>query len=163
MRGLITIILLALSNLFMTIAWYGHLQWKETSWLKHAGIWSIIFFSWGLAFFEYVPLVPKDRFSAAIGWQVTQATKLMTALSYVGSQRYDNDQANNFQLMPSYTVVDLKINHRFDSWSLAAGINNLFNKSYYAYGVTNVALAPSRYNVYPEDRRNAYISAEYRF
>lgn len=110
-----------------------------------------------------VPLVPKDRFSAAIGWQVTQATKLMTALSYVGSQRYDNDQANNFQLMPSYTVVDLKINHRFDSWSLAAGINNLFNKSYYAYGVTNVALAPSRYNVYPEDRRNAYISAEYRF
>lgn len=110
-----------------------------------------------------VPLVPKDRFSAAIGWQVTQATKLMTALSYVGSQRYDNDQANNFQSMPSYTVVDLKVNHRFDSWSLAAGINNLFNKSYYAYGVTNVALAPSRYNVYPEDRRNAYISAEYRF
>lgn len=110
-----------------------------------------------------VPLVPKDRFSAAIGWQATQSTKLTTALSYVGSQRYDNDQANNFQSMPSYTVFDFKVNHRFDAWSLAAGINNLFNKSYYAYGVTNVALAPSRYNVYPEDRRNAYISAEYRF
>jgi iron complex outermembrane recepter protein len=110
-----------------------------------------------------VPLVPKDRFSAAIGWQATQSTKLTTALSYVGSQRYDNDQANNFQSMPSYTVIDFKVNHRFDAWSLAAGINNLFNKSYYAYGVTNVALAPSRYNVYPEDRRNAYISAEYRF
>ncbi|MBP6055975.1 MAG: DMT family protein [Cytophagaceae bacterium] len=61
MRGLITIILLALSNLFMTIAWYGHLQWKETSWLKHAGIWSIILLSWGLAFFEYVLQVPANK------------------------------------------------------------------------------------------------------
>lgn len=110
-----------------------------------------------------VPLVPKDRLSAAIGWQATQATKLTTALSYVGSQRYDNDQANNFQKMPSYKVIDVKVNHKFDTWSLAVGVNNIFNKSYYTYGVTNVALAPSRYNVYPEDRRNAYISAEYRF
>jgi uncharacterized protein (DUF486 family) len=61
MRGLITIILLVISNLFMTLAWYGHLQWKDTSWLKHAGIWSIIIFSWGIAFFEYVVQVPANR------------------------------------------------------------------------------------------------------
>lgn len=60
-RGLITIILLVISNLFMTLAWYGHLQWKDTSWLKHAGIWSIIIFSWGIAFFEYVVQVPANR------------------------------------------------------------------------------------------------------
>ena len=61
MRGLITIKLLVISNLFMTLAWYGHLQWKDTSWLKHAGIWSIIIFSWGIAFFEYVVQVPANR------------------------------------------------------------------------------------------------------
>ncbi|CAM3811621.1 DMT family protein [Aquirufa aurantiipilula] len=61
MRGVITIALLVLSNVFMTLAWYGHLQWKESSWLKHAGIWAIILFSWGLAFFEYVMQVPANR------------------------------------------------------------------------------------------------------
>lgn len=59
MRGVITIALLVLSNVFMTLAWYGHLQWKESSWLKHAGIWAIILFSWGLAFLntscKYLP------------------------------------------------------------------------------------------------------------
>ncbi|RXK49594.1 DMT family protein [Aquirufa rosea] len=61
MRGLFTLVLLILSNVFMTLAWYGHLQWKDSSWLKNAGIWSIIIFSWGLAFFEYVMQVPANR------------------------------------------------------------------------------------------------------
>lgn len=61
MKSIITIALLVLSNVFMTLAWYGHLQWKESSWLKHAGIWTIILFSWGLAFFEYVMQVPANR------------------------------------------------------------------------------------------------------
>jgi iron complex outermembrane receptor protein len=110
-----------------------------------------------------VPLVPKNRLSLSAGWQITDNTKLTAGLSYVGSQRYDNDQANNFQKMPSYQLVDVKLNHKLDSWTLAVGVKNLFDKSYYTYGVTNVALAPSRYNVYPEDRRNVYVSADYRF
>ncbi len=110
-----------------------------------------------------VPLVPKERLGVNLGWQMAAATRVTAGMNYVGPQRYDNDQANKFLSMPSYTTADLKINHKVGAWNLAAGVNNVFDKAYYSYGVTNVASAPSRYNVYPEARRNGYISAEYQF
>src|SRR3990167_8846455 len=59
-----TIILLIVSNIFMTIAWYGHLKYKHTSVLK------VIVISWLIAFLEYCFQVPANRighyqFSAA--------------------------------------------------------------------------------------------------
>ena len=108
-----------------------------------------------------VPLVPKDRIGLNLGWQVTTATRLTANANYVGSQRYDNDQANRFRNMPGYTVADIKLNHDLGPWRLAAGINNLFNKTYYSYGVVNGAF--TTFNAYPEDRRNGYVSAEYKF
>jgi iron complex outermembrane receptor protein len=110
-----------------------------------------------------VPLVPKDRLSLNLGWQATAATRLAFNVIYVSPQRYDNDQANNFRRMPSYTVADVKVSHDIGAWRLAAGINNLFDKAYYTYAVANISATPSRFNAYPEDRRNAYVSAEYRF
>lgn len=61
MRGLKTILLLTVSNMFMTFAWYGHLKFKEYEWGKNLGLISIIFISWGLAFFEYMFQVPANR------------------------------------------------------------------------------------------------------
>ena len=61
MRGLKTIILLCISNTFMTFAWYGHLKFKEYSWGKSLGLISVILISWGLAFFEYTFQVPANR------------------------------------------------------------------------------------------------------
>ncbi|MFC0185190.1 hypothetical protein SAMN04515674_112123 [Pseudarcicella hirudinis] len=61
MKALYTIILLVLSNIFMTLAWYGHLQFKNFSSLKSLGLWSIILISWGLAFFEYIFQVPANK------------------------------------------------------------------------------------------------------
>ena len=108
-----------------------------------------------------VPVVPKDRIGLNLGWQATAATRLTFNVNYVGSQRYDNDQANRFRSMPSYTVADIKISHTMGAWRLAAGLNNLFDEDYYSYGVINGAA--TTFNAYPEDRRNAYVSAEYRF
>jgi iron complex outermembrane receptor protein len=111
-----------------------------------------------------VPLVPKDRLSLNLGWQLDAATRLSLFGHYVGSQRYDNDQTNLFQKMPSYKTTDVKVTHLLGAWKLSVGVNNIFDKSYYSYGVTNVSgVRPVRYNVYPEDRRNTYLSAEYRF
>ena len=61
---LATIGLLLASNIFMTFAWYGHLKFKATSLV------TVIFISWGIAFFEYCLMVPANRighgqFSAA--------------------------------------------------------------------------------------------------
>ena len=61
MRGLKTIIFLIISNTFMTFAWYGHLKFKDLSWGKHLGLFSIILISWGMAFFEYLFQVPGNR------------------------------------------------------------------------------------------------------
>ncbi|TGE27590.1 hypothetical protein E5K02_14560 [Hymenobacter metallicola] len=61
MKGFYTILLLTISNLFMTFAWYGHLQFKKISWLHGLGLVGVILISWGLAFFEYVFQVPANR------------------------------------------------------------------------------------------------------
>ena len=50
-----TILLLTISNIFMTFAWYGHLKYKDSP------LWIVIVASWGIAFFEYCFQVPANR------------------------------------------------------------------------------------------------------
>ncbi len=52
---MLTILLLAISNIFMTFAWYGHLKHRN------APLWEVILVSWGIAFFEYCFQVPANR------------------------------------------------------------------------------------------------------
>jgi uncharacterized protein len=61
MRGFFTIILLFLSNSFMTMAWYGHLKFAEMKGFNKLGLLSIILISWGIALFEYMLQVPANR------------------------------------------------------------------------------------------------------
>jgi uncharacterized protein (DUF486 family) len=61
MKGIYTIGLLILSNTFMTLAWYGHLKFKQLGWFQNAGIIAIILLSWGIALFEYMFQVPANR------------------------------------------------------------------------------------------------------
>src|SRR6186713_2341999 len=61
MRGFYTIILLVLSNAFMTLAWYGHLKFKEMKWSASLPLITIILISWGIALFEYMLQVPANR------------------------------------------------------------------------------------------------------
>src|SRR5438552_11049384 len=50
-----TILLLTISNIFMTSAWYGHLKYRQ------APLWEVTLVSWGIAFFEYCFQVPANR------------------------------------------------------------------------------------------------------
>lgn len=61
MKSVYTIVLLILSNTFMTFAWYGHLKFKEMKWFEHLGLFSIVLISWGIAFFEYIFQVPANK------------------------------------------------------------------------------------------------------
>ena len=61
MKGVFTIILLVLSNAFMTLAWYGHLKFAELKWFNKLGIVAIVLISWGIALFEYALQVPANR------------------------------------------------------------------------------------------------------
>lgn len=61
MKGLYTILLLICSNVFMTLAWYGHLKMGEMKWFQHLPLIAVIALSWGIAFFEYCLQVPANR------------------------------------------------------------------------------------------------------
>ena len=68
LQAIAPIVLLSLSNVFMTLAWYGHLKFKATPLLI------VILASWGIAFFEYCLAVPANR----IGHGVYSAAQLKT-------------------------------------------------------------------------------------
>lgn len=61
MKGLFSISLLVISNIFMTLAWYGHLKFSQMAWFNKLGLFAIIFISWGIALFEYCFQVPANR------------------------------------------------------------------------------------------------------
>ena len=61
MQGVYAILLLVCSNVFMTIAWYGHLKLQQTGVSSHWPLIGVILFSWGIALFEYMCQVPANR------------------------------------------------------------------------------------------------------
>lgn len=61
MKSLYTILLLVLSNTFMTFAWYGHLKFKELKWFEALPLVAVVLISWGIALFEYFFQVPANR------------------------------------------------------------------------------------------------------
>ena len=61
MKAVYTIVLLIISNIFTTFAWYGHLKLKDFSWFSNLGLPLIILISWGIALFEYCFQVPANK------------------------------------------------------------------------------------------------------
>ncbi len=76
MTGLVTIGLLVLSNLFMTLAWYGHLKYKNLPLL------TVILASWGIAFFEYCLQVPANRIGHG-PFSAPQLKTLQEAITFI--------------------------------------------------------------------------------
>jgi uncharacterized protein (DUF486 family) len=70
------IVLLTCSNLFMTFAWYGHLRYKERPLLF------VILTSWGIAFFEYIFMIPANRWGNSI-YSATQLKVLQEIITLV--------------------------------------------------------------------------------
>lgn len=60
-KSIYTIALLITSNAFMTLAWYGHLKFKELKWFESLPLIAVVFISWGIALFEYIFQVPANR------------------------------------------------------------------------------------------------------
>jgi uncharacterized protein (DUF486 family) len=71
-----TVGLLLISNTFMTIAWYGHLKYKQ------APLFATIVISWGIAFFEYVFQVPANRIGSN-NFSVTQLKIMQECITLV--------------------------------------------------------------------------------
>jgi uncharacterized protein (DUF486 family) len=70
-----TVLLLLASNVFMTVAWYGH--------LRHSGapLWQAIIASWGIAFFEYCLQVPANRIGYSSGFTAAQLKTIQEVIT----------------------------------------------------------------------------------
>ncbi len=88
MKIFATIGLLIVSNVFMTLAWYGHLKFKDMDWFSNLGLPAIILLSWGIALFEYCFQVPANRigFDGNGGpfniWQLKVMQEVITLLVF---------------------------------------------------------------------------------
>ncbi len=61
MQGVYSIVLLVVSNIFMTFAWYGHLKLQEMKVISNWPLFGVILFSWSIALLEYCAQVPANR------------------------------------------------------------------------------------------------------
>ena len=78
----LTVLLLLISNVFMTFAWYGHLKQHQGS-----ALWLVVLASWGIAFFEYCFQVPANRLGAQAGLSTAQlktVQEVITLLVFAG-------------------------------------------------------------------------------
>ena len=74
-----TIVLLFASNVFMTFAWYYHL--KQEGW----PLWKAILLSWGIALFEYMLMVPANRYGygkGLSGFQLKMIQEVITLIVF---------------------------------------------------------------------------------
>ena len=71
------ILLLLFSNIFMTIAWYGHLRQQNVP------LWKVVLISWGIAFFEYCLMVPANRIGYQNGVNAFQLKMIQEVITLV--------------------------------------------------------------------------------
>ena len=105
------ILLLLGSNLFMTMAWYGHLKFKEPS------LPLVIMVSWGIAFFEYWLAVPANRWGSTVysAAQLKTMQEVITLVVFAG-----------FSVL--YLKEPLGWNHALGFGLIAAGAFFIFHK-----------------------------------
>jgi uncharacterized protein (DUF486 family) len=72
-----TIVLLTISNVFMTFAWYGHLKYKDRA------LWVVVLVSWLIAFFEYCFQVPANRIGHNEGFVAAELKTIQEIITLV--------------------------------------------------------------------------------
>jgi uncharacterized protein (DUF486 family) len=104
-----TILLLTISNAFMTFAWYGLLKFRSEA------LWKVIMVSWGIAFFEYCFQVPANR---------------------IGSYEFNGAQFKTIQeviTLPVFSVFSvLYLGEKF-KWNYAAGFAFIVLGSFFVF------------------------------
>ena len=107
-----TVLLLIVSNLFMTIAWYGHLKFKDVT------LWKVVLASWGIAFFEYCFQVPANRlgygqFSAA---QLKIMQEVITLVVFAGFALIYLKEQLKWNYIVSFALIIVAVYFAFKDW-----------------------------------------------
>ena len=106
------VVLLTISNVFMTFAWYGHLKFRSSALI------TVILVSWGIAFFEYCFQVPANR----IGYEVYNAAQLktiqevITLLVFSGFSIWYLKEQFRWNYLVGFTFIILAVFFIFKKW-----------------------------------------------
>ncbi len=104
-----TILLLFASNVFMTLAWYGHLKWK---FLEGKNLLTVIVVSWLIAFAEYCLMVPANRIGYAqgfSGYQLKVIQEAITLTVFVGFAWLVLKERLTWNYAVSFTLIFLAV------------------------------------------------------
>lgn len=121
-KALITIVFLVISNIFMTLAWYGHLKFEEMGWLKKTGIFTVILLSWGLALFEYIFQVPANK----IGFVENGGPFSLFQLKVI--QEVITLIVFTVFAVVAFKNIELRMNHLYAGICLVAAVYFVFKK-----------------------------------
>jgi iron complex outermembrane recepter protein len=112
---------------------------------------------------NYIPLVPKNKFSS----KLTYAWKGFTTnaiLTYVGPRYLISDQQNQLSMLPGVTLLDLNVKYAFKSVQAYFGIKNVTGKQYSEYGVASYSwTGAATRNFYPSAERQFVCGVSYTF
>jgi uncharacterized protein (DUF486 family) len=106
------ILLLFGSNLFMTIAWYGHLRFKE------APLSGVLIASWGIAFVEYCLAVPANRYGSAV-YSVAQLKtmqEVITLLVFAGFAAFYPKEPLGWNHVVGFALISADAFFVFHKW-----------------------------------------------
>ena len=109
---LLPIVLLVCSNLFMTVAWYGHLRFKE---VPLAGV---ILASWGIAFIEYCFAVPANRYGNAVysAAQLKTMQEVITLLVFAGFSLVSLKEPIGWNHLVGFALISAGAFFIFQKW-----------------------------------------------
>jgi len=122
MKGLYTILLLIMSNTFMTIAWYGHLKLRTISRFENLSLLAIILLSWFIALFEYSLQVPANR----IGFRTNGGPYSLVELKVI-------QEVISIMVFTAFTLIVFKdehfrMNHLIGFFFLVLAVYFVFKK-----------------------------------
>lgn len=109
-------ILLAISNIFMTFAWYGHL--RHTS----RALWLVVLVSWGIAFFEYCFQVPANRIGYESGLSAAQLKtmqEVITLVVFVGFAAWYLKEPIRWNVIAGFVLIALGATLVYGPWLAA--------------------------------------------
>ena len=107
-----TILLLSISNVFMTFAWYGHLKHKN------APLFMVIMISWGIAFFEYCFQVPANRIGHGIfnAYQLKTIKEVITLIVFSGFSVFYLKEELRWNYLVGFALIILAVFFIFKKW-----------------------------------------------
>ena len=106
------VVLLTISNIFMTFAWYGHLKYKTTA------LFLVIFISWGIAFFEYCFQVPANRIGYEVynAYQLKTIQEIITLLVFSGFSVWYLKEQFKWNYLVGFAFIILAVFFIFKKW-----------------------------------------------